>query len=284
MSMINTVGRYDSRCWNVEFTTTDVNQTVSFYISTAGFIRVNWGDGVMENRGVGASSHTYASAGVHTAKISGYATALDFDTTDSHTRLTRVYPISGLVLKSAADMFRECTGLTAIPVGLFNNCTGITNFQYAFYACTGLTEIPSDLFRYNVAALNFGYTFYGCANITEIPDNLFRYNTLATSFQGAFAYCSGLTVLPTDLFRYNTLATNFAYCLMVCTGLTAIPATLFTANTAVTTYQSTFFNCGSTLDGNAPELWNLVPAPTGTNCFTTCTGLDNYASIPAGWK
>ena len=109
MSMINTVGRFDTRCWNVEFTTTDVNQTVTFTISTAGVVRVDWGDGVMANYTVGANTHTYASAGVHTAKISGYATAIDFDSTDSNTRLTRVYKISGLVLKSAENMFKNCS-------------------------------------------------------------------------------------------------------------------------------------------------------------------------------
>jgi len=38
------------------------------------------------------------------------------------------------------------------------------------------------------------------------------------------------------------------------------------------------------LDGNAPTLWLLDPEPIGTGCFTNCTNLDNYASIPNDWK
>jgi hypothetical protein len=38
------------------------------------------------------------------------------------------------------------------------------------------------------------------------------------------------------------------------------------------------------LTGTAPELWNRVPAPAGTDAFNNCFGLTNYASIPVNFK
>jgi hypothetical protein len=50
----------------------------------------------------------------------------------------------------------------------------------------------------------------------------------------------------------------------------------------VTTF-SQVYNMSSTsnaLVGTAPELWNRVPTPAGTDAFRNCTGLTNFASIP----
>ena len=38
------------------------------------------------------------------------------------------------------------------------------------------------------------------------------------------------------------------------------------------------------LTGTAPELWNRTPTPSGTAAFRNCTGLANFASIPANFK
>jgi hypothetical protein len=38
------------------------------------------------------------------------------------------------------------------------------------------------------------------------------------------------------------------------------------------------------LTGTAPELWNRIPTPAGTDAFNNCTGLSNFASIPLNFK
>jgi hypothetical protein len=38
------------------------------------------------------------------------------------------------------------------------------------------------------------------------------------------------------------------------------------------------------LTGTAPEIWNRVPTPAGTDAFNNCTGLSNFASIPLNFK
>ena len=63
--------------------------------------------------------------------------------------------------------FFNCTGLTAIPTGLFDECTLVTTFSFCFYSCTGInTDLPANLILYNVEIDNCGYMFYGCASMT----------------------------------------------------------------------------------------------------------------------
>ena len=190
--------------------------------------------------------------------------------------------------------FYGCTGLTSLPADLFTYCTGISTsaFSQTFSGCTGLTSLPADLFKYNtgISTSAFSQTFRGCTGLTSLPADLFTYCTgISTSaFSSTFYGCTGLTSLPADLFTYCTVAQTFSMTFRGCTGLTAIPATLFDAQKATaTTFTSCFQTC-TNLDGNAPELWNAalwtVPPSAYALCFNGCTGLDNYADIPAGWK
>jgi hypothetical protein len=93
-------------------------------------------------------------------------------------------------------------------------------------------------------------------DITSIGTNVFQYNTEVTTFEGALRSCLALTTVDTAMFNTNTKVTTYAYC--------------FYGNTAITSA--------------VPELWDLVPEPTGTDCFYGCTSASNYADIPSDWK
>jgi hypothetical protein len=43
-------------------------------------------------------------------------------------------------------------------------------------------------------------------------------------------------------------------------------------------------SASNALTGTAPTLWTRTPTPSGTGAFFNCTGLANYASIPANFK
>ncbi|GAH17225.1 unnamed protein product, partial [marine sediment metagenome] len=151
--------------------------------------------------------------------------------------------------------FRECSDLTAISAGLFDNNPAITNFNACFSDCS-LTAIPAGLFDNNILVTDFGYCFNKNYLLTAIPSGLFDYNTVIIDIDGCFSDCSDLTAIPAGLFDNNTLVTDFRFC---------------------------FYN-GSALTGSAPELWLRDPEPTGTQCFYNATGLDNYGDIPGDWK
>ena len=95
--------------------------------------------------------------------------------------------------------------------------------------------------------------------ITEIPENLFE-GTDINTFNGTFSDCTKLTSIPQNLFymtKNPSSISEIAYCFYNCTNLT----------------------------GNAPDIWNHLTGVTSHDqCFHGCTGLSNYASIPADWK
>ena len=106
----------------------------------------------------------------------------------------------------------------------------------------------------------------------------------ATTFASCFFACTALTSVPSTLFDQNINATNFSGTFRNCRALTNVLQ--FTNNTNALIFNNCY-NMSSTtnaLVGNAPELWNRTPTPSGTDCFNNCFGLSNYASIPANFK
>lgn len=127
--------------------------------------------------------------------------------------------------------------------------------------------------------------------MTSIPAGIFRYNTKVTDFRGCFSD-SSITQIPVDLFRYNTLFTYAQHC-FYSSGITSIPSNIFKYNLNIVDYSYCFFNC-TKITGPTPsadyKLWlragkaGYPSTITGTSCFGLCTGLSDYADIPAGWK
>jgi len=280
--------------WNIGIQTTDINQTfsVNIVLGTSPNITVDWGDGTVETfTTTGVKTKTYASAGSYTVKIYGsFASGGDIrpgSTTAERARVqsTSVIPtIPGLT--SFSNTFRECTSLTSIPAGLFDNNTAVTNFNSTFFDCTSLTTIPAGLFDNNTAATSFNGTFFNCTSLTTIPAGLFDNNTAVTSFGqiivgqgGVFQECTSLTTIPAGLFDNNTAATSFAAIFRNCASLTSIPAGLFDNNTAVTNFNGTFFDCTSLTTIPAGLFDNNTAATSFNDTFFNCTSL---TTIPAG--
>jgi hypothetical protein len=99
----------------------------------------------------------------------------------------------------------------------------------------------------------------------------------------------------TDLFDYNTVATNYSRAFFGCTALNYSVLTLVDGMTmtAVTTTNQMFSGCAN-LTGNGQDLIDKPKAAgytvgTATNTgsyrtFFNCTGLTDFATIPAAYK
>ncbi len=207
------------------------------------------------------------------------------------------------------DLFIHATGVTSfsatfantpshnLPVDLFRYNTKVTSFSATFNNNGKFTEnIPTDLFKYNTGVTSFESTFryQSFYTTSAIPTDLFKHNTKVTTFAYTFEYLpfnqsiDYLTSIPIDLFRYNTLATNFTSTFQYRSNLVSLNSTIFTYNIAVNRcfFYSTFQYCDG-LTGNAPDIWNGIfenILTDGELCFNGCTGLSNYATIPATWK
>lgn len=157
-------------------------------------------------------------------------------------------------LSDISFCFWCCSSLSSISSTLFNGCQNLTNVSNCFNN-TGLSTIPSSLFDDCSYINDFSGCFYGCYQLHSIPNGLFNRCPNATDFSGCFAM-SGVENIPTDLFMLNINAINFSSC----------------------------FNYCDSLYGDAPELWITHSSAMGESCFSGCTNLSNYSSIPNDWK
>jgi hypothetical protein len=254
---------------------------------------INWGDGSSSPLITASNSvnrvHTYVSANTYIVTISGTMPGFQVNNNAAIRNLITELVQWGTVGLRTIN-FYGCANLTAIPGS--TSLSGVGGY-------TGLIDV-----------LNFS-NFMNGTRITAIPSDIFDYSPNATIFASAFATISTLTTVPSGLFDNVTSAVSFASCFFACTSLTNVPSTLFDQNINVTTFSSTFRNCraltnvlqftfntnvstftqvynmsstSNALTGTAPEIWNRVPTPAGTDAFNNCTGLSNFASIPLNFK
>ena len=255
---------------------------------------ISWGDGGANSPLITASNsvnriHTYVSAGTYIITISGFMPGFAVNNNSAiRTLITELVQWGIVGLRSVN--FYGCQNLTAIPgsaslsaVGGYTGLDEVISFSN-FMNATRITSIPSDIFNYSPNATTFTGAFASISTITTVPSGLFDSVLNATTFQNCFFSCSGLTSVPSTLFDLNVSVTSFSGTFRNCRALTNVLQ--FTYNIEVTTFTQVY-NMSSTtnaLTGTAPQLWNRVPAPAGTDAFNNCTGLTNFASIPINFK
>ena len=264
-------------------------------------ITVDWGDGSGTTTIIAKTSvnrfHTYASAGTYQIIVSGYCPAFNVNNS-TYRLLYRSVDDWGQVSFQQID-FYGCSNLTSLPNDGSGNATlneglnTVLRFNSTFRQ-TGITYIPVGIFDFASNTTSFNDTFLACFGLIgdAIPANLFDNNTQVTSFSGTFNALLNLTTIPPGLFDNNTQVVNFSSVFRNCRKVTSIPSNFFTNNQAVTTFRDAF-NMATTVnqltgttpqDSNGDEIWERTPTPIGTDCFAFCNGLSNFASIPTSFK
>jgi len=199
---------------------------------------------------------------------------------------------------SFANAFFGCTGLTELPEELFSNCSKALTFSKAFFGCVNLSKIPSGLFDDCTAVTDFKSAFQDCTKLTMIPVGLFDYCTQAEDFELVFKNCTGLTVIPIGLFDNCKEAKSFTSAFQNCNNLTGIPTALFDNCKYIRNISLAFAGCTNLtgespytlIDGNKVHLYERrwisdgFTQPSGSLCFSECSGLSDYANMPSTWK
>ena len=244
---------------------------------------VSWGDG---NTSTITSStdpdkaHTYSSAGSYQIQITGLMPGFVVNNTTAIKSLITSVDAWGTVGLRVIN-FWGCNNISTLPTDYI----GLADVEVFsnFMRSTTITTIPSTIFSYSVQATNFSDAF-SFTSITSIPSGLFTNNVNVTSFSSTFNSCLLLASYPSNLFDTNINVTTFSGTFRLCKSLTS--TLQFTYNTTATNFSNLYFQNTTTnsLAGAAPELWNRIPQPLGTAAFRNCTGLTNYASIPANFK
>ena len=257
-------------------------------------LTIQWGDGSANSPLITSSTdlnriHTYVNPGTYIITISGLMPGFSVSNNSAIRNLITEIVQFGIVGLRILN-FYGCVNITSIPssaslsaVGGYSGLDEMVSFA-SFMRGTRISTIPSDMFDYSPNVTTFIDAFSSITTLTSVPSGLFDNNVNVTTFASCFLACSALTSVPSTLFDQNINVTNFSGTFRNCRVLTNVLQ--FTYNTQVTIFNS-IYNMSSTanaLSGNAPELWNRIPAPAGTDAFNNCIGLSNYASIPLNWK
>lgn len=268
-------------------------------------ITVDWGDGSSSSTITSATSgdrfHTYSSTGNYQISISGFLPGFNVNNNSSTKNLYISVDDWGQVFLEQID-FYGCSNLNSLPNDgasptpnaiLNEGLNTVKRFNSTFRQ-TGISYIPVGIFDFASNATSFNDTFLACFGLTgdAIPSNLFDNNALATSFSGTFNALLNLTTIPSGLFDNNTEVVNFSSVFRNCRKVTSIPSNFFNYNQKVTTFRDAF-NMATTAnqltgttpqDLNGDEIFDRTPTPVGTDCFAFCNGLTNFASIPTSFK
>lgn len=278
-------------------TTTVANTVFTVPLSDYGGLtpqlNINWGDGNVSPLITSSSSvdriHTFVTPATYTITISGFMPGFTVNNNSGIRSLITELVQWGIVGLRSIN-FYGCVNLTSIPgsgdLNLVGGYTGLGEvLSFAnFMRGTRITSIPSDIFDYSPNATTFTDTFSSITTLTTVPTGLFDSVTSATTFASCFFGCVALTSVPSTLFDTNVNVVNFSGTFRNCRSLTNVLQ--FSNNTNVTIFNNVY-NMSSTanaLTGTAPELWNRIPTPSGTDAFNNCTGLSNFAAIPLNWK
>lgn len=212
-------------------------------------------------------------------------------------------------ITSFKSTFSKCGKLLSIKKGLFRNNKKATSFEETF-SYSGLESIPEGLFSENTAATIYTKTFYSCGSLETVPANLITSMPVSTISAGSFLEKSGVKSIPAGFLDTDVsiLTTNI---LANCTRLVEIPPGLFNRVGSSATYGvltgckslvmdvCEIFNLDSYttktltamlsgcsgLTGSGLDLIAKFPAATSyKSALYNCTGLSDYASIPAAWK
>ena len=199
-------------------------------------------------------------------------------------------------------LFANCTKLYDVSFGncpievigdyAFANCSNVESFEGTFYGCSNLETIGSHAFSNCSNVTSFKDAFNACANLTTIGDYAFSNCSNVKSFSGVFNGCSNLEAIGDYAFANCSSVTSFESMFRNFENLITIGEHMFEGCTNVESYIETFRDCYN-LTGKAPKLWltgdnseenGYSGTPNGINCFTGCTGLENYDEIPNYWK
>ena len=147
-------------------------------------------------------------------------------------------------------MFLGCSALKSLPGDLFAGCPKIERFEETFAECTALESIPQTLFSAigtTTTSITLSACFYGCSALKSIPAGLF------------------------DTVRRISF---IDYCFADCKSLTGESPYTMVGENKVHLYERT-------QDTDFPRVPTNKSAHIG--CFAGCTGLSDYANIPAEW-
>lgn len=220
----------DPTPWRIGIETSEDDEVFNFSFTGVSWLNIDWGDGSAIDTFSAdfTDAHTYATTGSYTIKMWGRFNGV----AGSGMQLMgnpcikqlhgKIVGITGI--RSVDSMFAQCTGLTELPSGLFDNISFPADYYvtYTFWDCSSLITVPSDLFSKHLRSIvSYFGTFMGCSSLTSFPTDMFSNKTAIIALNECFSGCIALTgdvPLLWDTAQYPNI-NDYPDCFLGCTGV-----------------------------------------------------------------
>lgn len=289
--------------WKTDNVGTSGDNQISLPLEITGTydFAVSWGDGSSDTITVwnqAETTHTYASAGTYTVKITGTIKGWRFNNVGDKLKILTIenwcsllldtddyffggnyfYGCANLVvnatdtldLSSVTDlrgMFRSCSSIVNLDVSSWD-VSSVTTLKNMFYGCSSLTYV--NVSNWNVGNVtDMEDVFWGCSSINNINVGSWDISSV-TILRCAFANCSSLTDI--DVSGWNLVSVvNLGDMFYGCSSLTEIDVSSWNVSN-VTNFSYIFSGCTllTTIDVSS---WNVSSALTFDYIFHNCISL-----------
>jgi surface protein len=204
----NTVGPITDDGYRIVVKTdnTGSSSSTQFTIPASGTYTIDWGDATIESK-TGSATHTYATAGTYTIRVTGGLTRINFNNGGDRLKLLQIQNWGTTAWNSFENAYWGCSNMT----GTFTDApvlSGVTNMSRCFQNCS---LFNSPIGGWNTSTItSMANLFAGAAAFNQ---NIGNWTTsavtnLSTIFQSASAFNNGGSDSIKD---WNTAAvTNMA--------------------------------------------------------------------------
>ena len=270
-------------------------------------IKIDWGDGIVEENSTSDAQHTYSALGTYDIKIYGQLGYFMFNGTSvSRGLITSVIQWGNIQWRNISFSF--CANLASLPVGNAPDFINVSSLHGLFRGTT-ITALPAKIFDLATNCVAFTQIAKFTPLVT-IPDNLFSKAVSAIAAWEAFMDTDVTIIPPTMLlgavnlryingiFRTSSSKVNkissipeglFSDCINLREiphlfwqqNISAIPLDIFKYNDKIENTTEAFRN--NPIVGRVPELWMRYPDAIVTGCFAGVEAADNISTIPIAW-
>jgi hypothetical protein len=161
----------DTLCADLEFQVTS-GQNLTLWGGTSGTFwgKIDWGDSITTPFYTANPNHVYSTAGTYRVKVYGSFPTFNTSNADSISMasLRKIITLRNLTALNAG--FANCTGLTTLESGFFDDCPLVTSLDSCFYNCTSLV-LRGDEFTLSTLSgrqMWFAYCFYTASTSNQV--------------------------------------------------------------------------------------------------------------------
>lgn len=149
----------------LEFDTSLGDLTIEMPLAGTVDCTIDWGDGNSDSyTTTGIKTHTYASGGTYTVRVSGTLTQFGSSTVGARPELTKCLSFGEIGLTGLGNAFRNCSNLTVVP-DLLPQLSSVTGLASTFRDATSFNY---DIGGWDVSTVTgmFG-VFYGATSFNQ---------------------------------------------------------------------------------------------------------------------